>query len=269
MSNSSTATPNDNASRVRVAKRSGYTIIPNGLLPEGKISARSWGIYAYLLSRPDGWEVRASHLATVFKEGRDAIYKALKELVAAGLMELESYRNEDGLPRKRYVLLSPESVLYPPNTAFQDTAFQDTENTGEVITDLTTTELNQDLSVTSSNKFDDQIKESDTGEQVRPAKNPQGINSTGLTKKQRDPMRNQLVKIGHLMKDGASFYDDVVQDEWYDFGRLVEATLPDHFDMTGLADLIDNLKSSVDAKCVDPLVAGKRLTSIINTGLKY
>lgn len=269
MSNSITTAPNDNASRVRVAKRNGYTIIPNGLLPEGKISARSWGIYTYLLSRPDGWEVRANHLATIFKEGRDAIYKALKELVAAGLMELESYRNEDGLPRKRYVLLSPESVLYPPNTDFQDTAFQDTENTGEVITDLTTTELNQDLSVTSSNKFDDRIKESDTGEQVRPAtkKDSQGINSTGLTKKQRDPMRNQLVKIGHLMKGGASFYDDVVQDEWYDFGRMVEEAFPDVFDTTGLADIIDNQKSSVDAKCVDPLVAGKRLTSIINTGL--
>lgn len=26
---------------------------------------------------------------------------------------------------------------------------------------------------------------------------------------------------------------------------------------------------AVDAKCVDPLVAGKRLTSVINTGLKY
>lgn len=270
MNNHTSKPRNNNEARVRVAKRNGYTIIPNGLLPEGKISARAWGVYSYLLSRPEGWDVRASHLATIFKEGRDAIYKALKELVAAGLMELESYRNEDGLPRKRYVLLSPESVMYPPNPGFQDTGFQDTENTGEVITDLTTTELNQDLSVTSSNKFDDRIKESVTGEQVRPAtepRNPEGINSTGLTKKQRDPLRNQLVKIGYLMKDGASFYDDSVQDEWYDFGRMVEEAFPGEFDTTGLADIIDNQKASVDAKCVDPLVAGKRLTAIINTGL--
>lgn len=256
-------------STVRVGKRRGYTVVPNGLIPEGKISARSWGLYVYLLSRPAGWEVRASHLASVFDEGRDAIYTALKQLVSLGLMRLENYRNEEGLPRKRYALIDPEEVLKTPNPDSQDTDSQDSEKPGVTTKDLTTIDSShQEESVTSSLR-DDQIKESDTGEQVRPAtkKDSQGINSTGLTKKQRDPMRNQLVKIGHLMKGGASFYDDVVQDEWYDFGRMVEEAFPDEFDTTGLADIIDNLKSSVDAKCVDPLVAGKRLSSIINTGL--
>jgi hypothetical protein len=87
-----------------VRRRRGYTVVYNDLLPaEGEISARAWGIFVYLLGRPDGWTCRASHLATVFKEGRDAVYTALRELAAVDLMEREPYY-EGNLRRTRYAL---------------------------------------------------------------------------------------------------------------------------------------------------------------------
>lgn len=119
---------------IRINKRRGYTVIPNGLLPEGKITARAWGIYAYLLSRPDGWVIHVRQLQQVFKEGRDAIYSAMKQLREVGLLEMESYREPGKPPKKRYVLVDVETILEPlpdpdsPDTAFQDTGNPDTDN---------------------------------------------------------------------------------------------------------------------------------------------
>lgn len=90
--------------RIRTRK-TGYTVIPNGLLQPGQISARAWGIYCYLRSRPEGWDTRLSDLRRWFKEGRDAIYSALRELVEAGLMEKEEYLNEDNLKRSGFALV--------------------------------------------------------------------------------------------------------------------------------------------------------------------
>lgn len=103
--------------------RVGYTVVPNGVLPVGGISARAWGVYVYLLSRPPGWECRVKHLTNVFREGRDALYSVMRELVAVGLMEKETYRNAEGVPRSRFVLVE---VL--PNPDFQDPGFPNPEN---------------------------------------------------------------------------------------------------------------------------------------------
>lgn len=110
----------------------GYTVVPNGLLPEGKISARAWGFYVYLLSRPPGWHCRPRHLATVFREGRDATYSALRELAAHGLMERETYRDDGGMPRQRYVLVGEPTR--PPDTESQDPGNPDPENPDALVT---------------------------------------------------------------------------------------------------------------------------------------
>lgn len=91
-------------SGIRVKRQRGFTVVYNDLLPkDGSLSARAWGLYVYLTGRPDGWETRVSHLQTVFREGRDAIYSALRELVEAGLMGKEDYI-ANGLKRTRYTL---------------------------------------------------------------------------------------------------------------------------------------------------------------------
>lgn len=111
---------------IRINKRRGYTVIPNGLLPEGKITARAWGIYAYLLSRPEGWVIHVRQLQQVFTEGRDAIYTAMRQLRDVGLLEMESYQEDGQPPKKRYVLVDIEAILGDlPDPGFQDTGNQD------------------------------------------------------------------------------------------------------------------------------------------------
>jgi len=83
-------------------RRRTYTVVFNDLFVPG-ISARSWGIFCYLMSKPDKWEARAYHLVNEFKEGRDAIYASLNELVEAGLM-IKSTHYDGNLRRQRYLL---------------------------------------------------------------------------------------------------------------------------------------------------------------------
>lgn len=116
----------DNAG-IKVNRRRGYTVVYNDLLPtDGSLSARAWGIYVYLVGRPDGWETRVGHLRSVFKEGRDALYSALAELVAADLMEKESIV-EAGLRRTRYVV-NADPVESQTRRSAPDTDSQDSGN---------------------------------------------------------------------------------------------------------------------------------------------
>lgn len=262
----------ENSSTQNTGEVEGYTpfaMIPRWIARSGSnLSHGAKSLYMAMMTYANNGTFEAfpnrETLANDIGSNIRSVTRFIKELEAFGALRVERKRRNKktgGYYSNHYVLVF--------NNPCADSGARPPAKSG-TLTRLTKTFNIDPPLVTSSNKFDDRIKESDTGEQVRPATkphNPEGINSTGLTKKQRDPLRNQLVKIGHLMQAGASFQDDSVQDEWYDFGRMVEEAFPDEFDTTGLADIIDNQKSSVDAKCVDPLVAGKRLTSIINTGL--
>lgn len=114
-------------STIRVGKRRSYTVVYNDLLPQdGTLSARAWGIFVYLIGRPEGWETSSLHLAKVFKEGRDAIRTSLHELVAAGLM-VEETQKIGNLPVKRFAI---------PDES-QETGFQAPEKPSQTITERT------------------------------------------------------------------------------------------------------------------------------------
>jgi hypothetical protein len=91
----------DQGPGLKVKKRT-YAIVWDDLFEPG-MSARAWGVFCYLLSQPDGWEARAYHLQSVFKEGRDALYAVLSELVDLGLMTKETYY-DGNLRRQRFLL---------------------------------------------------------------------------------------------------------------------------------------------------------------------
>ena len=131
---------------IHVRKKRTYTVVYDDLFVEG-MSARAWGVYTYLLTRPDGWECRVGHLKTQFREGRDALYTAVNELAMLGLMTKEPYRDvETGLTRWHFVLdadrvENPRHRRSTPDTDSQDagnpdTADPDTEKPGQVITDV-------------------------------------------------------------------------------------------------------------------------------------
>ncbi len=48
------------------------------------LSLRAVGLWARCLSRPDDWEFNMSELIDKCKEGQDAVFNAMKEIVNAG-----------------------------------------------------------------------------------------------------------------------------------------------------------------------------------------
>jgi hypothetical protein len=132
-----------------------YTVIPDHLFHPG-MSARAWGVYTYLRSRPPGWDARVYHLINVFREGRDAIYTVLAELVELGLMAKVSSADPDnpGLIRWHYVLgggtapaapvtaRTPRSAPAPgnPDPANPDPASPDPEDPPQTKKDLVSTD---------------------------------------------------------------------------------------------------------------------------------
>ncbi|MFF9642406.1 hypothetical protein [Kitasatospora aureofaciens] len=73
-----------------------FTVLPNGLLQDRRLSYTARGLLADLLSRPDGWREDGRHMADTSPQGRGAIRKALKELADAGYYRVEKIRMPDG-----------------------------------------------------------------------------------------------------------------------------------------------------------------------------
>ncbi|MDU7472120.1 MAG: helix-turn-helix domain-containing protein [Paenibacillus macerans] len=83
---------------VRVSKRdSSYAIIDPYFLSDERLSWKAKGLLGYLLSKPSNWRVYVSDLVKRSKDGKDAVYSALKELEAAGYIERRQLRDPDGI----------------------------------------------------------------------------------------------------------------------------------------------------------------------------
>lgn len=61
-----------------------YTCIPSDILREKNISCKAKGLYATIMGLPKDWQLSVEGLQSILKEGRDAIYAALKELRLSG-----------------------------------------------------------------------------------------------------------------------------------------------------------------------------------------
>lgn len=68
----------------RNAKKEKFTPISNSLLWDKEVSLQSKGLLAIFLSNSDDWELNMKEIITRFKNGRDAHYKILSELIELG-----------------------------------------------------------------------------------------------------------------------------------------------------------------------------------------
>ena len=80
---------------IRIKKHSNnYVILDKTFLEDDGLTWKAKGILTYLLSRPDGWEVRVSDLVKHSQDGKTAVYSALKELKEAGYYQKVPVRDE-------------------------------------------------------------------------------------------------------------------------------------------------------------------------------
>jgi hypothetical protein len=84
----------------------GIQLIQRDVLQDKRLSFRARGILAYLLSLPDGWRTSAAQLSKELKaaesadakakEGREAVERALRELVTVGYLGRERVQGAGG-----------------------------------------------------------------------------------------------------------------------------------------------------------------------------
>ena len=88
-----------------------FTVIRNEVLRDTRLSYRSRGVLAAILSRPDNWRTSALQLSREGAEGRDAVLTALNELETFGYLARRQVRLDDGT-------LDWEQIVYDsPTTA--------------------------------------------------------------------------------------------------------------------------------------------------------
>jgi hypothetical protein len=74
-----------------------YTVVPNAIYEDLRLSIEAKGGLGYLLSRPPNWVVRHGHLRKLWRVGEDRFQRIVGELIAAGYMERgdEQPRDDD------------------------------------------------------------------------------------------------------------------------------------------------------------------------------
>ena len=105
----------------RIERTRDYTVMSNHHLKNPELSLKAKGLLSMMLSFPDGWNYSERSLASICKEGVDAIHSAIKELESTGYMERHQLRGKGGR------IVDTEYVIYEkPHTPGM--ASPDTEN---------------------------------------------------------------------------------------------------------------------------------------------
>ena len=137
--------------KFRVQRKGGYTVLPNALLRDPRLSIKAKGLACLTLSLPPGWEYSVAGLASICGCGRDLIRGALKELEQAGYLSREQIHDGNGkFGSCRYVMCDESACPEEPLEAPVGVPLSDFPSTGKPTTEkpLTgnPTELNKEIS---------------------------------------------------------------------------------------------------------------------------
>ncbi|MEU6323103.1 hypothetical protein [Streptomyces sp. NPDC047009] len=73
-----------------------FTQIANGLFRDSRLSYKAKGIFGYVSTHRDGWQVTLAHLVAIGPDGREAVRAGLKELERYGYLIRERLRRANG-----------------------------------------------------------------------------------------------------------------------------------------------------------------------------
>jgi hypothetical protein len=121
-----------NSQRIFVERKTDdpFARVPKSILDAAQLSWKAKGILAYLLGKPSGWKLRVSDIAKRGKDGVAAIKAALKELRAAGYIELYQVRGFDNGKIAEWIWNVSDAPIYSiePQVDFQQVENQQVEN---------------------------------------------------------------------------------------------------------------------------------------------
>jgi hypothetical protein len=96
---------------LRAKKEGNFTTVYNEFIYDKNLSARAKGVLMWILSKPDDWVIYKKNLHHDFKEGREAIWKAFKELINAKYV-IEVEKNKINPTTGRFTQRNSDYVVY-------------------------------------------------------------------------------------------------------------------------------------------------------------
>ena len=121
----------------RVQRTRDYTVMSNYHLKDKGLTLKSKGLLSMILSLPEEWNYTTRGLASICKEGVDAIGSALKELETAGYIVRRQLRGTNGrITDTEYIIYEQPQPkkpdMLPPDTENPDMVKPDTEKPAEL-----------------------------------------------------------------------------------------------------------------------------------------
>ena len=105
---------------VRSSLKENFSVLPNELMNDNRLSADQLGLLVYLLSKPYDWQVQVTELRKRFDVGRDKIRTILATLEQYGYISKEQVRAEGKFATNRYVVsdspLTEKPLTEKPST---------------------------------------------------------------------------------------------------------------------------------------------------------
>lgn len=77
---------------IRREHRAHFTIVPNAMFLDERLSIEAKGVLGFLLSRPHKWQVRLEHVGRTLRIGRKKLQRIFRELISAGYVTREQRR---------------------------------------------------------------------------------------------------------------------------------------------------------------------------------
>lgn len=109
----------------RNARRHSFTQVSNSLLNDSEITVQAKGLLIIFLSNTEDWKIQMKEIITRSKNGRDAHYKILNELIKHGYVARVEYRDKK---TKRYV---KQEYIFSDNKDEVKEVLKEIENSAE------------------------------------------------------------------------------------------------------------------------------------------
>lgn len=117
--------------RITVERNGNFTTVSNSVLRNANLSLKAVGLFVRVLGLPPDWDFSVRGLQKIVKEGRDAIYSALAELIEHGYVERKQHGTEGGQYGEVEYIFREEPQQKSgsqPRTGFPYTGFPYTDN---------------------------------------------------------------------------------------------------------------------------------------------
>ena len=113
----------------RSALTENFTVLPNALLNDDRVSGEGLALMVYLLSKPPSWQLSPTDIRKRFKWGRDKAYRVIADLIECGYIVKDAEREGGRFNVHVYFIYdTPQISPLPekPDTEKPDPVNQDT-----------------------------------------------------------------------------------------------------------------------------------------------